>query len=76
MDDSFQSAAWLAWVKKLPGDVFRTRPVLSTQTAMAFMDAGEPENSEAYLREAERGLAAAAGEVAQPRPRRLSPSRR
>jgi len=73
MDDSFQSGAWLAWVKKLPGDVFRTRPVLSTQTAMAFMDAGEPENSEAYLREAERGLAAAAGELSAAEAASLKP---
>ena len=54
MDDTFQSAAWLGWVKKLPEEVIRTRPVLSTQIGMAFMDAGEPEASERYLRDAER----------------------
>ena len=47
MDDRFQTAAWLGWVKKLPEDVIRVRPVLSTQMALAFMDAGEPEASEA-----------------------------
>ncbi len=56
MDTSFQSAAWLGWVKKLPEDVIRVRPVLSTQMAMAFTDAGEPEASESYLQDAERCL--------------------
>ena len=52
----FQTAAWLGWVKKLPEDVIRIRPVLSTQMAQAFMDAGEPEASEACLQDAERCL--------------------
>jgi LuxR family maltose regulon positive regulatory protein len=56
MDGSFQSAAWLGWVKKLPEDVVHIRPVLSTQMALAFMDAGEPEASEACLQNAERCL--------------------
>jgi LuxR family maltose regulon positive regulatory protein len=56
MDGSFQSAAWLGWAKKLPKDVVRVRPVLSTQMAQAFMDAGEPEASEAYMQDAERCL--------------------
>jgi LuxR family maltose regulon positive regulatory protein len=56
MEDRFQTAAWLGWVKKLPEDVTRIRPVLSTQIAQAFMDAGEPEDSEARLQEAERCL--------------------
>jgi LuxR family maltose regulon positive regulatory protein len=56
MDDRFQTAAWLGWVKKLPEDVIRVRPVLSTQIARAFIDAGEPEASEVYLQAAERCL--------------------
>jgi LuxR family maltose regulon positive regulatory protein len=56
MDNRFQTAVWLGWVKKLPEDVVRTRPVLSTQMAQAFMDAGEPEVSEAHLQDAERCL--------------------
>ena len=52
----FQTAAWLGWVKKLPEDVIRLRPVLSTQMGLAFMDAGEPEASESRLRDAERCL--------------------
>ena len=56
MDGSFQTAAWLGWVKKLPEDEIRVRPVLSTQMGLAFMDAGEPEASEARLQDAERCL--------------------
>jgi LuxR family maltose regulon positive regulatory protein len=56
MDGTFQSAAWLGWVKKLPEDEVRVRPVLSTQMGFAFMDAGEPEASESRLRDAERCL--------------------
>jgi LuxR family transcriptional regulator, maltose regulon positive regulatory protein len=56
MDESFQTAAWLGWVKKLPEEAIRVRPVLSTQIGYAFMDAGEPETSESHLRDAERCL--------------------
>jgi LuxR family maltose regulon positive regulatory protein len=56
MDGSFRSAAWLGWIKQLPEEVIRVRPVLCTQIGTAFMDAGEPEASESYLREAERLL--------------------
>ena len=40
MDESFQSAAWLGWVRQLPEELIRTRPVLCTQIAWALMDAG------------------------------------
>ncbi|MFC1959913.1 LuxR C-terminal-related transcriptional regulator [Chloroflexota bacterium] len=56
MDDSFQSTAWLDWVKKLPDDLLRTRPVLSVQYAEALIASGELETSEARLRDAERWL--------------------
>ncbi len=56
MDGRFQSAAWLGWVKKLPKDVIRVRPVLNTQMAMSFMDIGEPEASESSLKDAEQCL--------------------
>ncbi len=56
MDGTFQTAAWLGWVKKLPEDVIRLRPVLSAQMGLAFMDAGEPEASESRLQAAERCL--------------------
>jgi LuxR family maltose regulon positive regulatory protein len=56
MDESFQSAAWLGWVKALPDELIRTRPVLSTQYAEALWMGGELEASEARLRDAERWL--------------------
>ena len=63
VDRSFQTAAWLGWVKKLPEDEVRIRPVLSTQMGLAFMDAGEPEASESRLRDAERCLNGPSGEM-------------
>ena len=56
MNESFQSAAWLGWVKKLPDKLIRTRPVLCTQIAQAFTDNGEVEASELHLQDAERCL--------------------
>ncbi len=63
MDHRFQTAAWLGWVKKLPEEVVRNRPVLSTQMGLAFMDAGEPEASERRLRDAERCLNSSPNEM-------------
>ena len=56
LDGTFQSAAWLGWVMSFPKIVVRVRPVLSAQAGMACMDAGDPEASEAHLRDAERCL--------------------
>jgi LuxR family maltose regulon positive regulatory protein len=56
MNESFQMAAWLGWVKKLPEEVIRVRPVLCTLLGRAFADVGEPEASELRLQDAERCL--------------------
>jgi LuxR family maltose regulon positive regulatory protein len=56
MKSRFQSTTWLDWVKKLPDELIRTRPVLSTQYAWALWLGGELEASEARLRDAERWL--------------------
>ena len=56
MEESFQTAAWLGWVKKLPEEVIRVRPVLCTLLGRAFANAGEPEASELRLQDAERCL--------------------
>ena len=61
MDGSFQTATWLKWVKKLPGELIRPRPVLSTQIGLAFMDAGNPQASESHLQEAEQLLNGSVG---------------
>jgi len=53
----FQPAGWLGWVKQLPEELIRARPVLCTQIAWALMDAHEVDASESRLRDAERCLA-------------------
>ena len=65
MDNSFQSAAWLDWMKSLPDDLIRNRPVLSTQYASALWMSGELEASETRLRDAERWLDPAGDESAR-----------
>jgi LuxR family maltose regulon positive regulatory protein len=56
MEESFQTAAWLGWVKKLPEEIIRVRAVLCTLLGQAYANAGEPEASELRLRDAERCL--------------------
>lgn len=56
MDISYQSATWLGWVKALPDDLIRLRPVVSFGYAWALLNGGELEASEARLRDAERWL--------------------
>jgi len=60
MDISYQSAAWLAWAKSLPGELIRTRPVLCVDFAWALLDSGEMEACEQRLLDAEHWLDAAA----------------
>jgi LuxR family maltose regulon positive regulatory protein len=56
MYETFQSAVWLGWVKQLPEELIRSRPVLCTQIAWGLMDAHEVDASEFRLRDAERCL--------------------
>ncbi len=56
MENSFQTATWLDWVKKIPANLIRNRPVLNTQFASSLVDAGEFEASELQLRVAEECL--------------------
>ena len=56
MDENFQTAAWLGWVKQLPASVKRLRPVLLTQIGWSYMDAGNTILSESSLRDAENSL--------------------
>jgi LuxR family maltose regulon positive regulatory protein len=56
MDLNYQSATWLSWVKALPDDLIRARPVVSLGYAWALLNGGELEASEARLRDAERWL--------------------
>jgi len=68
MDISIQSATWLGWVKALPNELVRTRPVLSVEYAWALLDGGEMEAAEARLRDAERWLEPAADVNERPEP--------
>jgi LuxR family transcriptional regulator, maltose regulon positive regulatory protein len=58
-EESFQSAAWLAWVNQLPEVVVRSKPELCFQAGRAYSDAGDPKTSEIHLQNAERALAEA-----------------
>jgi LuxR family maltose regulon positive regulatory protein len=57
MDRTFQTAAWLGWVKKLPEALVCRRPRLCVQLGWAFSDIGELDSSETHLQNAERALA-------------------
>jgi LuxR family maltose regulon positive regulatory protein len=63
MERSFQTAAWLGWVKQLPNAIVCSRPRLCLQLGSAFMDAGELETSEIHLRNAEHALAGVADQA-------------
>ncbi len=54
----FQNTLFLGWMRALPDDLIRTRPVLSVGYAWALLDVGELEGAEARLRDAERALEA------------------
>jgi LuxR family maltose regulon positive regulatory protein len=56
MDWSFQSDAWLGWVKALPDELVRARPVLCVGYAWALLNIGQLEAGEQRLRDAERWL--------------------
>jgi LuxR family maltose regulon positive regulatory protein len=51
-----QSIEWLGWVKALPEELIRTRPVLSVAYAQALLNAGKLEAAETRLLGAERCL--------------------
>ena len=63
MDISYQSAAWLGWVKSLPDKLIRARPVLSVGYAWALLDGGELEACESRLQDAERWLETPSNEM-------------
>ncbi len=61
MRKSRQEAAVLGWLKLLPDEVIRVRPVLSVGFAGALLAGSEYEGVEARLRDAERWLGGATG---------------
>lgn len=56
MDDNFQTARWLPWMKALPEEVVAVRPNLILSRAWAHLDLGEMEAAEIWLERAEQCL--------------------
>ena len=61
---SGQEATVLSWVKALPDELVRARPVLSVVYALALLDSNELEAAETRLQDAERWLDTAADATA------------
>jgi LuxR family transcriptional regulator, maltose regulon positive regulatory protein len=53
---SFQSIEWLNWLKELPDEIVRSRPVLCVAFAWANLNAGNLEAARSRLEDAERRL--------------------
>ena len=71
MRRSRQDATIQDWVKELPDELVRARPVLSVVTAWALLNGGELEGVEARLQDAERWLDTAADMREPPEARAL-----
>jgi LuxR family maltose regulon positive regulatory protein len=56
MGRSYQSSTWLGWVKTLPDELVRLRPVLTVWYAYALVGSGEMEAAETRLKDAGRWL--------------------
>lgn len=56
MDASLRSATWLRWVKTLPEDLIRHRPVLCVGYAWALLNGGDLEAGERRLKDVEQRL--------------------
>jgi len=57
MDQRYQHDTWLGWVRSLPEDLIRSRPVICLGYAWALLGTGDLEASEARLQDAEHWLA-------------------
>ena len=66
MNMSYKSVAWLGWVKALPDELVRARPVLSTAYGWALLDSGELDAAEFRLRDAGQWLDTMASVNKQP----------
>jgi len=54
--ENFRAIVWFHWVKKIPEELVRDRPVLSVAFAQALLNTGDLEAAEARLIDAERWL--------------------
>jgi LuxR family maltose regulon positive regulatory protein len=58
-DGSIQSVTWLGWVKRLPEELIRARPVLNVWYAYALLGRGELETAASRFKDVERWLESA-----------------
>lgn len=58
-DGSIQQAIWLGWIKRLPEELIRVRPVLNVWYAYVLLGSGELEAAESRFGDAERWLESA-----------------
>ncbi|CAG0946097.1 partial HTH-type transcriptional regulator MalT, partial [Anaerolineae bacterium] len=58
-DGSIQQAIWLGWIKRLPEELIRARPVLNVWYAYVLLGSGELEAAESRFGDAERWLESA-----------------
>jgi len=58
-EGSIQPATWLGWVKRLPEELIRARPVLNVWYAYALLGRGEMEAAESRFKDAEQWLVSA-----------------
>ncbi|HET9907136.1 MAG TPA: tetratricopeptide repeat protein, partial [Anaerolineales bacterium] len=70
-EGSAQSATWLGWVKVLPEELIRARPVLNGWYAYALLGKGDLEAAESRFDDAERWLESA--DTIETRPATLAP---
>jgi LuxR family maltose regulon positive regulatory protein len=54
----YRSAAWLGWVRMLPEELIRSRPMLSTGYGWALIDKGDLDGADLRFQDAERWLEA------------------
>lgn len=66
MHRSYKGIAWLRWVKAIPDELVRARPVLSTGYGWSLIDTGDLEGADLRLRDAEQWFEARANIKEQP----------
>jgi LuxR family maltose regulon positive regulatory protein len=66
-NEGVNAITWLGWLKDLPDEVVRARPVLSTAFAWALLNAGRLEEAEARLIDVERCLESTTAASDQPK---------
>ncbi|MBI1281517.1 MAG: helix-turn-helix transcriptional regulator [Anaerolineaceae bacterium] len=62
----FRPATWLGWVKALPDELVRIRPVLNLGCTWTLLHDGDLEGAESHLHNAEQWLDTASGQPAMP----------